>query len=186
MTDLTAIPPLGGTQPLVEKIGDIGIVEVIDRALASIAVRAGQDAALSELMASKFEIGLPEAGQCLETKPSRIWWMGPGQWMMDGDHDSREDLAAELKAALGDVASVTEQTDGWCRFDVSGSDLSEMFARLCGLDFAALKSGAATRTLLHHQGCFVILSELGASVLGPRSSAGSLHHALVAAAKSVA
>ncbi|MDA3887303.1 MAG: hypothetical protein PF443_00595 [Allgaiera sp.] len=42
------------------------------------------------------------------------------------------------------------------------------------------------RSVLEYMGCFVIRRSEGFSVLGPRSSARSLHHALSGAARSIA
>jgi len=50
-----------------------------------------------------------------------------------------------------------------------------------------MAQGQVTRTRLEHLGCFLICRTKNShfSVFGPRSSAGSLHHALTVAATSV-
>ena len=47
-----------------------------------------------------------------------------------------------------------------------------------------MQPGDATRTVIEHLGTYVIQGTQGMTVLGPRSAAGSLHHALVTAARS--
>jgi sarcosine oxidase, subunit gamma len=81
---------------------------------------------------------------------------------------------------------VTEQTDAWVAFDLTAPDLAPLLERLCNVDFRAAPEGHATRTVIDHLGCYLIKHGPGsARVYGPRSSAGSLIHALEAAAASV-
>ena len=97
----------------------------------------------------------------------------------------KSDIVAILKPAFGNAASITEQTDAWVRFDVSGNDLPSMFERLCAFDLRSHGTGSATRTVIDHLGCYIVIrGEALLSVIGPRSSARSLHHALVVAAQS--
>ncbi len=92
-----------------------------------------------------------------------------------------------MKTALTDNASVTEQSDGWARFDVQGETAVDLFERLSAANTRRMDSGTATRTVIEHLGCYLICRRKGEhfSILGPRSSAASLHHALCAAAKSM-
>lgn len=95
--------------------------------------------------------------------------------------ETDDDIATQIAAQAKGTASVTEQSGGWCRFDLAGPRLAEVFALLCSADLRA-STGFATRTAIDHLGCFVIKrDDARISVLGPRSSAGSLHHALLTA-----
>ena len=97
-------------------------------------------------------------------------------------HESHETLAAQLAAKAKGTASVTEQNDAWCCFDLSGPRLASVFELLCPVNLRACAGGEATRTGIDHLGCFLlVLSPDHVRVLGPRSSAGSLHHALLTA-----
>jgi sarcosine oxidase subunit gamma len=51
-----------------------------------------------------------------------------------------------------------------------------------------MRAGDAQRTVIHHLGCYVLkrAAEDHIRILGPRASAGSLHHALLDAAHSTA
>ena len=49
-----------------------------------------------------------------------------------------------------------------------------------------MAAGDVTRSMIEHLGSLVIRTKTGFEILCPRSGAGSLHHALVGAAKSVA
>ncbi|NBB99072.1 MAG: sarcosine oxidase subunit gamma, partial [Alphaproteobacteria bacterium] len=83
------------------------------------------------------------------------------------------------------IASVTEQTDAWVRFDLSGDALAEILARLTNLDLATLPARFVRRTVMEHVGGYLVRRGAGYSVYGPRSSAGSLHHALAQAARAL-
>jgi sarcosine oxidase subunit gamma len=178
---------LGGTEPRTDTIGTVTITEVPDLALASVAARLGREAACVKALRRIIGADLPEPGKAVLASPLAAVWMGPDQWMIGALFDTHEDLAARLKASLKDAASVTEQSDGWVCFDVTGADVVPMFERLCAAPVRRLQAGDAQRTTIHQMGCFVICGAAGAHlrVLGPRSSANSLHHALVQAAKSV-
>lgn len=187
MHKLKPITPLGGDTPRVDTIGTITITEVVDQALASVAARTDQAGAVQKALANKIGVALPEVGQSAVAAPYSAFWMGPDQWMVTAPHDSHELLASELKEITGDAASVAEQTDGWCRFDVQGAALSDLFERLSNAPVRAMEPGAAIRTTAEHLGVFLWkLSEDRMAVIGPRSSAESLHHGLTSIAKSIA
>lgn len=109
-------------------------------------------------------------------------WLTPEMVLVEGPEEGPGgDLRADLKVALGDAASITEQTDAWVRFDLKGPDLPRLFEKLCNVDLAARPEGYATRTVIEHIGCYLILRD-GVTVYGPRSMAQSLLHAIETAA----
>ncbi|TIY01667.1 MAG: sarcosine oxidase subunit gamma, partial [Mesorhizobium sp.] len=62
--------------------------------------------------------------------------------------------------------------------------LNALLSKLVNVDLADFGPGRATRTGLEHMTCFVIRrGDAHIAVLGARSSAGSLWHALETAAK---
>ena len=104
--------------------------------------------------------------------------------MVEAPYATHEDITAILKPIFAEAASLTEQTDAWARFDVKGDRLPAMFERLCNLDLATQGAGAATRTMMEHLGVYIFIRTPNhISILGPRSSAASLYHALTTAAK---
>jgi len=185
--NLKAITPLGGTSPQIDRFEGLVIREVADRALASVAARQGREAECCSAVQATLGLLLPKPAKWSAEGAYMGWWMGVDLWMIDADHADHELLAANVKKAVGLSGSVAEQTDGWCRFDVSGAQVLEVFERLCNLNLRAGEAGDAHRASIEHLGCFVLCLEAGEkyAVVGPRSSAGSLHHALVTAAKSV-
>lgn len=183
MHNLIALTPLGATDPQIDAVGLRTLTEVLDGALASVAARLGQEAATAAVVADVIGTDAPGPGRAAGGDVA-AFWIGPDQWMVEAPFATHEDLAAQISARAGGVASVTEQTDGWCRFDLTGANLADVFALLCPLDFPSFTGGEATRTSVDHLGCFMVCRSVDhASVIGPRSAAGSLHHALLAAMK---
>ena len=69
---------------------------------------------------------------------------------------------------------------------VPAPDLPRLMERLTNVDLRSAEDGAATRTVIDHLGCYLIkrsASEI--SLYCPRSSAQSLHHAMIIAAQSL-
>ncbi|MDP5219056.1 sarcosine oxidase subunit gamma [Ruegeria sp. 2205SS24-7] len=181
MHDLVAITALGGSEPRVDTTGTVTCSEVPGVALASVAARLGREKKAAKALAKLIGTPAPAIGR-FEGAPVAAFWTGPDQWMVEAPFDSHEDLAEQAKAALGDTASVSEQTDAWVRFDLSGADVLAVLELLCPLDARKMEEGDAAGTPIHHLGCFVLCRAPEAfSIYGPRSSAGSLNHAILAA-----
>ena len=107
--------------------------------------------------------------------------------MLTAPFASHEDIAGLVKDAVKDAASVTEQTDGWVRFEVTGARVPDMLERLCNVDVRAMQAGQAVRSQIEHLGTFVLCQKAGAafSLITLRSAAASMVHALETAAKSL-
>ncbi len=181
---LKSLTPLGHATAIIETIGAVTITENTGTALASLASRLGREAEVAAA-ANAASIPLPGPGRSEAAATYAAIWLGPEQWMIEAPFATHEDITAILKPIFGEAASITEQTDAWVRFDVTANNLPSLFERLCNFDLRAAGVGAATRTVIDHLGCYVIRrKETEVTILGPRSSAHSLHHALTTAAKS--
>ncbi len=182
---LKSLTALGNPTAQSDTIGAVTITENPGTALASLASRLGREAEVASLAATA-GIPLPGPGRSAAAVPYGALWLGPEQWMIEAPFASHEDIAAILKPIFGEAASITEQTDAWVRFDVTAANLPGYFERLCNFDLVRAGAGAATRTVIDHLGCYIIRrSDTLVSLLGPRSSAHSLHHALTTAAKAL-
>jgi len=181
---LKPITPLGHEAPHGVTFGPVTIIEVTDTALASLATRHGEAKAVADI-ADAAGIPLPGPGKAAKAATYAAFWLSPDMWMIEAPFATHEDIVAVLKPHFGETASITEQTDAWARFDVMGSDLPAMFERLCAFDLRAHGPGSATRTVIEHLGCYIVIRAPGhLSVIGPRSSAASVFHALETAARS--
>nr|WP_245218847.1 sarcosine oxidase subunit gamma [Rubellimicrobium aerolatum] len=169
----------------VESIGPVTVAEVMDVALASLAARRGQEAVVGAA-AAQAGIPLPPPGRAEVGAVCGAFWVSPEMWFLEAPFATHEDVVAHLRPVFGEAASITEQTDAWARLNVTGP-LGPLFERLCNLDLGRFEPGSATRTVIEHVGCYAIRrAPERMTVLGPRSMAGSLHHALTVAARSVA
>jgi len=182
------ISPLGFHEAQTDEIGNVHIAEVISCSLASIAQRVGQEKAFLSSAKKALKVALPNPGMSISKNELTVFWTAQEQWFVEAPLETHEDIAAVLKKDFKQTASVTEQTGGWCRFDVKGIDCVSMLERLCAVDVAELKIDQATRSVIEHIGIFIICREEKTwfSIYAPASFAGSLHHALTTAAKSIA
>lgn len=180
---LKPLTPLGHAAAETVTIGPVTIAEVTTTALASLATRRGCEKDMAKA-AKSLRLPLPGPGHAETGATYGCFWLGPDLWMVEAALASHEDIATHLRAAFGDAASITEQTDAWVRFDLTGPDLPAMFERLSALDTRTMQPGDATRTVMEHLGTYVIRRADCTTILGPRSSALSLHHALITAARS--
>lgn len=175
---LKPITPLGHDAPHSVTLGPVTITEVTDTALASVAARHGEAKAVADI-AETAGIPLPGPGKAGKAATYAAFWLSPEMWMVEAPFATHEDIVATLKPHFGEAASITEQTDAWARFDVTGADLPTMFERLCNFDLRTHGPGSATRTVIEHLGCYVVVrAEDHLSIIGPRSSAASVFHAL--------
>jgi sarcosine oxidase subunit gamma len=181
--NLTAITALGGSSPRVDTVANATLSENPNLALASIAARFGQQIACVNHLSALLGSSVPDPGKACLNDPEAAFWMGPDQWMISAPFASHEDLATQLKGRFGEIASITEQTDAWVCFDLRGDAIEDVMELLCALNIRAMQTADATRTVIHHLGCFVICHEPAnwVRILGPRASAGSLHHAILTA-----
>lgn len=180
---LKPLSALGQEFLAVETIGPVTIAEEMDTALASLASRQGREAEVASL-AGQSGIPLPGPGQAAVQGLWGAFWVGPEMWMVEAPYATHEDIVAHLKPIFGEAASITEQTDAWVRFEIVGP-LQPLFERLCNLDLECFGPGSATRTVIEHLGVYAIRRAPDRmTVIGARSSAGSLHHAFLTAARS--
>ncbi|WP_299668093.1 sarcosine oxidase subunit gamma [uncultured Ruegeria sp.] len=184
MHDLIALTALGGTGPESCTVGSVSCRECPDIALASVAARLGHEAETRAALATLTGHTAPDIEQT-SGQTVKAFWTGPDQWMLEAPFETHEDLASVVKRHVKDAASVSEQTDAWTRFDLEAPDVQAVLELLCNLDCRKMAPGAAARTSIHHLGCFVLCRSANVfSIYGPRSSARSLQHAIIAAMNS--
>ena len=190
MPDLASLTPLGDTTPRRDRIGGVTIAEACDWALASVTARRGRASDAAGRMAAMIGTALPGPGAMVRSGDWRAVWLAPESWLLAAPLAGQDDIEARLRDAVGDAASVTEQTDAWARFDITAANparVGALLERLCNIPPARLTPGAATRTVFEHLGVIMLReTDDSLSILGARSSARSLHHALTTVARSLA
>lgn len=187
MHDLQPVTALGGSEPRVDTFAHVTLAENDGVALASVAARMGYEqhcqVVLKDILGA-----VPGPGQAILHDPEAGFWMGPDQWMIGAPKDTHDVLADDLKGRFGETASITEQTGAWVCFDLRGPGMVDVSERVCAAPVRRMQAGDAQRTVIHQLGCFVIRRADAdhLRIFGPRASAGTLHHALVTAARSTA
>lgn len=182
MHDLTPLCALGDTAPHVDKVADVTLTENPGFAFASVAARAGREAACRSHLGDLIGADAPDVGKAVLRSPELAFWTGPDQWMVAAPFATHEDLADQILSRFDGSASITEQTDAWVCFDMAGDGIEAVMQLCCNIDIERMHVGDATRTVVHYMGVYIIRTAPDAlMILGGRSSAGSLHHALVTA-----
>lgn len=184
MSDLKPTTALGGDKVRAVAHGALAIEENAGLALASLALRR------STAQPSPFGLTLPGVGKWARKDDISALWTGPGQWLIEGHGHAEGDFAADVASACP-LCSVTEQTDGFAAFEIRSSageaPILALMTKLVNLDPARLGLGEASRTGLEHMSVFVIRRAPDhLAVLGMRSAAGTLWHALETAAARLA
>ncbi|MER9651791.1 sarcosine oxidase subunit gamma [Mesorhizobium sp. M0199] len=161
--------------------GALELRENTGLALASLALRRGT------VEPTPFGLSLPGPGRWVAGQGVAALWTGPDQWMIEAAGRADLDFTAELKQ-VAPGCSVTEQTDGWVTIEVVSkagtAPLDAMMSKLVNIDPAGFGPGRATRIGLEHMSCFVVRrGNADVAVLGARSIARSLWHALETTAK---
>jgi sarcosine oxidase, subunit gamma len=184
VASLQPLTALGKRAATTVTLGPLTISERADVALASVAARKGRMADLAKA-AKSAGVPLPGPATHKQGTPYSAFWTAPEMWFVEAPYATHELIADLLKSALGDAASITEQTDAWVAFDLAAPNLAPLLERLCNVDYTARPDGYATRTMMEHLGVYLIKHGPDkARVYGPRSSAESLLHAIETAAHS--
>lgn len=186
MPKLHSLSPLGFSEPQKIVVGDFTISEVTDRAMASVTARKDCGDRTKSVLSKILKQPAPDVGE-YTAGAIDAFWTGQNQWMLAAPFDNYEDIVGAFAGQFAGIASLTEQTDGWCRFAIDGVAIDRLCSLLCNIDMRRLTPGKASRTSVEHIGCFVVrLADDKIQIIGPRSSADSLHHAISTAAQSAA
>lgn len=183
MTDLKPITALGNAEPMRRAIGYLELTEIVTTGLASLALSR------ATIHASILGLELPAPGKWASSGEISAFWTGPNQWMIEGEGRGTNDFVRYLNGNVLQGA-LTDQTDGWVTFEVRSladdHTLVRLMEKLFNIDLARFVTGSATRTGLEHMSVFVIRKAPDRLVvMGMRSAAGSIWHALETAASRV-
>jgi len=163
-------------------------VTVSDRdglGLAIVLVRKDKTAALAERIRSHFDIELPQGPQRTTAGELALAGTGPGAWLATSER-GRTALAQSLRETIGDLASVSDQSDGYAVLRLSGPKLRATLCKLIPIDVhpRTFRIGDAATTVAAHIGVTVWRLEDGPDgspvfeIAMYRSYAGSFWHAL--------
>lgn len=119
---------------------------------------------------------LPPPGQAETRGESRILWMGRELWFILGETPDLPGVA------------LTDQSDGWAGFHLTGQGARAVLARLCPLDLHpdSFPEGATARSKLAHMAASITAEAEGYLILVMRSYAGTALDDIETAMRSVA
>ena len=163
----------------------IALREVQDFDLALVACRRGKWSTLKTRGKKHFGVEPPAKPKAVRAGDALLVWSGADQFLVFAPRGTTP-LAAQLAAALGDAASVSDQSDARCLLSVSGPRVRDMLVKLTSLDLddAVFPAGSAASTLVDHAnvGFWRCPQDPSAyRILCLTSYAGSLWHAVVEA-----
>ncbi len=185
--------PLAG-EPAVNTVdtdGTIGVelVEQPARTTLLVAAQHGMAEKTAATLKSIVGLRLPMRPERVANPHAAIVWSGPDQWLIMSDEDDAHYMIAGLTAALDGQAACCEQTDARVILRLAGPAARRTLMKLVGIDVhaRAFPAHAVAMTPLAHIPCHLwrLDDAAGAPVYeiaGPQSMAGSLWHAIVAAA----
>lgn len=153
--------------------------------MATVLAKTGQGAPLALRMREHFHVDLPQGPRRSALSGLAIAGTGPGAWLATSENGGGS-FAAQLRDKVGDLASVTDQSDGYAVLRLSGFKVRETLGKLIPIDLhpRAFQVGHVAVTIAAHIGVTlwrVDDRDDGAPVFeiaAFRSFASSLWHAL--------
>jgi sarcosine oxidase subunit gamma len=120
--------------------------------MASLGVRRGQRAALAQRVAANLGLVLPEGPRRVAAKGMAAAGVGPCTWLITAENAGNVTLA--LQAAVGDSASVADQSDAYAVLRLAGSAVRATLSKLLPIDLhpRAFAVGDVAGTVAAHIG----------------------------------
>lgn len=137
-------------------MSNVKLVEREGLGIAAVLVRKGQDAALAARLRQRFGVALVDGPHRAVAGDFALLGTGPGAWFAVQERGGNA-LAASLRTELAGLASVSDQSDGYRVWRLSGRDAREVLSRVVSIDFhdQAFKVGQVASTLAGHVGVTV-------------------------------
>ena len=180
MDSIKQITPLGGNLPVSFNFEGFNILEVINCSLVVLCSRKDCETKLNKLFKKKFNIGLPSISKSSFSDNLTFRWIRPNTWLIEELYSEIDKLEKKIKNNVGNCGSVVNQSDAWCLYDLTGLHCIKVLERLCNVDVERMAKGDISATSLEHLSCFIICKteQVKYRIMGPRSAAGSLYHAI--------
>ncbi len=121
--------------------------------LATIILRTGQLEALVRRIHEDYGIELPRGSVRASAREAAFLGLGPDSWLASREHGGNG-FAVSLRARVGPMASVSDQSDGYAVLRLSGSKVRDALAKLIPIDLhpRAFRPGDAASTVASHIG----------------------------------
>jgi sarcosine oxidase subunit gamma len=121
--------------------------------LATIILRRGKLETLAQRIREHYDIEIPRRSVRASARGVAFLGLGPDSWLGSSEHGGNA-FAVSLRAALGPIASVSDQSDGYAVLRLSGSKVRETLAKLIPVDLhpRAFLPGDVASTVASHIG----------------------------------
>jgi heterotetrameric sarcosine oxidase gamma subunit len=121
-------------------------------ALASVMARKDCHDPLARCALDAFALDLPMASRRSSLGPLAFAWAGPGHWLASTEATDGHTFVAQLRAALGGMASISDQSDGRVVLRVSGPRARDALAKGLPIDLhpRAFAPGDSAVTAINH------------------------------------
>ncbi len=164
---------------LPQSLGAARLAAVAMGGIIAVMPLKGQSMAVAGAMKSAFGVTLPKVGEIARASGVELLWFAQGQWLV---------INADLQklTAMQNLAAISDQSDGWAMLHLDGADAKAVLARLCPLDFDAVRVGCVARTEFAHIPAMIIPREDGYWIGLPRSFATTAYENIIDTMKSVA
>ncbi len=105
-----------------------------DLALVLVMARKGKTEDLRQQVRDRFDLTLPSTVQRVEKSGLSFVWAGPQRWLAATSTQTPAAFEATLRTELSGVASVANQADGRCIFQISGPKARDVLAHGLPID----------------------------------------------------
>jgi sarcosine oxidase subunit gamma len=124
------------------------------RALALVSVRRNQLPALECRVQELFGVRLPDTPKCASAGSISFLWSGVGQWLAMVEGEDGTAFERRLRIALGDLASVTDQSDSRMIVRIAGPHARASLAKGVPIDLhaSAFRAGDVAATTVAYIG----------------------------------
>jgi heterotetrameric sarcosine oxidase gamma subunit len=150
--------------PVARTVGRGFIVSVRDGlGLATVLARKGKSAALTQRLREHFGIELPQGPHRTTAGDLALAGTGPGAWLATRDRGGNA-FAESLMRTIGDLASVSDQSDGYAVLRLAGPKVGDTLCKLVPIDVhpRAFKIADVAATVAAHIGATLWRLEDGA------------------------
>jgi heterotetrameric sarcosine oxidase gamma subunit len=168
------------------KESSAGVIAQVRQGLgiAKVLVRKNAAAALAQRLQTHFGCALPTSPRRICGHDIAVMGIGPGSWLAMGENGGNE-FAGSLRPILGPFAAISDQSDAYGVFRLTGPHLRAALSKLVPIDIhdRAFKVGDVAETIGGHVGIlFWRLEDAAGSpvfdIAVARSFSLSLRHAL--------
>lgn len=127
---------------------DLKIVAVHDKGL--LLLQSAHRAAVQEIVSEVLHVALSGTHRAAVGGDCALLWLAPTEWLLELPKARSHPIGLALTQRVGSLGIVTDLSDGFASFDVSGSRTPDLLMTGCSLDLApyAFLAGRVVRTKL--------------------------------------